>query len=53
MLSLSLLRRPLIAAATLRGFAIGAGVIGLAAFIPTYLEVGAGSPLVAGLALQP
>ncbi len=51
-LPLPMLRRPLIAASTIMGLAIGAGLIGLTAFIPTYLEVGAGlSPLVAGLAL--
>jgi EmrB/QacA subfamily drug resistance transporter len=51
-LPLGLFRRPLITTTTLLGFAIGAGLIGLTAFIPTYLEVGIGaSPLLAGLAL--
>ena len=37
---------------TLMGIAIGAGLIGLTAFVPTYLVIGSGAaPLTAGLAL--
>jgi multidrug resistance protein len=51
-LPLPMLARPIILANVILGFAIGAGLIGLTAFIPTYLEIGAGvSPLIAGLAL--
>lgn len=51
-LPIEVLRRPLIAATTVMGFAIGTGLIGLTAFIPTYLEIGAGvTPLAAGIAL--
>ncbi len=51
-LPLNLFRRPLICATIVLGFAIGAGLIGLTAFVPTYLEIGAGAtPLAAGLAL--
>ncbi len=51
-LPLGLFKRPLITTTTILGLGIGAGLIGLTAFIPTYLQVGTGaSPLVAGLAL--
>lgn len=51
-LPLPMLARPIIASNVILGFAIGAGLIGLTAFIPTYLEIGAGvSPLIAGFAL--
>ena len=51
-LPLTLFRRPIISTTTLLGLGIGAGLIGLTAFVPTYLVVGTGaSPLVAGLAL--
>jgi EmrB/QacA subfamily drug resistance transporter len=51
-LPLSIFRRRIISSTTVLGFAIGVGLVGLTAFIPTYLEVGTGaSPLVAGLAL--
>ncbi len=51
-LPLGLFKRPLITTTTILGLGIGAGLIGLTAFVPTYLQVGTGaSPLVAGLAL--
>lgn len=51
-LPLSIFRRRIISSTTVLGFGIGVGLVGLTAFIPTYLEVGTGaSPLVAGLAL--
>ncbi|MFZ2964812.1 MAG: MDR family MFS transporter [Rhodoglobus sp.] len=51
-LPLGLFRRRIILATTLMGLAIGAGLIGLTAFVPTYLEIGIGAtPLMAGLAL--
>lgn len=51
-LPLGLFKRPLITTTTILGIGIGAGLIGLTAFVPTYLQVGIGaSPLVAGLAL--
>lgn len=51
-LPLSMLRRPIILANVILGFSIGAGLIGLTAYIPTYLEIGAGvTPLIAGFAL--
>lgn len=51
-LPLGLFKRPLITTTTILGLGIGAGLIGLTAFIPTYLQVATGaSPLVAGLAL--
>jgi EmrB/QacA subfamily drug resistance transporter len=51
-LPLSMFRRRIISSTTVLGFGIGIGLVGLTAFIPTYLEVGTGaSPLVAGLAL--
>jgi len=44
--------RPLLRSTNLVGLAVGAALIGLTAFVPTYLVVGLGvSPLVAGLAL--
>lgn len=44
--------RPLLRSTNLVGLAVGAALIGLTAFVPTYLVVGIGvSPLVAGLAL--
>ncbi len=44
--------RPLLRSTNLVGLAVGAALIGLTAFVPTYLVVGlAVSPLVAGLAL--
>lgn len=44
--------RPLLLTTNAVSFAVGASLIGLTAFVPTYLIVGAGtSPLVAGLAL--
>ncbi|MFT4030461.1 MAG: MFS transporter [Protaetiibacter sp.] len=46
------LERPLLRSTNLVGLAMGAAVIGLTAFVPSYLVVGIGvSPLVAGLAL--
>jgi MFS family permease len=51
-LPLTIFRRRIISSTTVLGFGIGVGLVGLTAFIPTYLEVGTGaSPLVAGLAL--
>ncbi|MDL9981559.1 MFS transporter [Microbacterium sp. ASV49] len=51
-LPLHLFQRRIISSTTVLGFGIGVGLVGLTAFIPTYLEVGTGaSPLVAGLAL--
>ncbi|MEP6482610.1 MAG: MFS transporter, partial [Rhodoglobus sp.] len=51
-LPLGLFKRPLITTTSILGLGIGAGLIGLTAFIPTYLQIGTGaSPLVAGLAL--
>ncbi len=51
-LPLSIFRRRIVSSTTVLGFGIGVGLVGLTAFIPTYLEVGTGaSPLVAGLAL--
>lgn len=51
-LPLRVFRRPVIAASTSIGFVFGVAVIGLTAYIPTYLQVGAGvSPLVGGVAL--
>ncbi len=51
-LPLGIFRRRIILATTLMGVAIGAGLIGLTAFVPTYLEIGIGAkPLMAGLAL--
>ena len=51
-LPLGIFRRRIILASTLMGLGIGAGLIGLTAFVPTYLEIGIGaSPLLAGLAL--
>ncbi len=51
-LPLWVLGRPLLRATNLVGLAVGAALIGLTAFVPTYLVVGIGvSPLEAGLAL--
>ncbi|AYF98417.1 MFS transporter [Protaetiibacter intestinalis] len=51
-LPLWVLTRPLLRATNLVGLAVGAALIGLTAFVPTYLVIGLGvSPLVAGLAL--
>lgn len=51
-LPLWVLGRPLLRATNVVGLAVGAALIGLTAFVPTYLVVGLGvSPLVAGLAL--
>lgn len=51
-LPLWVLTRPLLRATNLVGVAVGAALIGLTAFVPTYLVVGIGvPPLVAGLAL--
>lgn len=51
-LPLSIFRRRIVSSTTVLSFGIGMGLVGLTAFIPTYLEVGTGaSPLVAGLAL--
>ncbi len=51
-LPLGIFRRRIILATTLMGVAIGAGLIGLTAFVPTYLVIGIGAtPLTAGLAL--
>jgi MFS family permease len=51
-LPLGIFRRRIILASTLMGLGIGAGLIGLTAFVPTYLEIGIGAtPLMAGLAL--
>ena len=51
-LPMSMLARPIILANVILGFSIGAGLIGLTAYIPTYLEIGAGvTPLIAGFAL--
>lgn len=44
--------RPVVRTTSLVGLAVGAGLIGLTAFVPTYLQVGLGlSPVVAGLGL--
>jgi multidrug resistance protein len=51
-LPLWVLGRPLLRATNIVGLAVGAALIGLTAFVPTYLVVGLDvSPLVAGLAL--
>lgn len=51
-LALWVLTRRLLRATNLVSLAVGAALIGLTAFVPTYLVVGVGaSPLVAGLAL--
>ena len=51
-LPLWVFRRPLLRATNLIGLAVGAALIGLSTYVPTYLVVGLGvSPLVAGLAL--
>jgi len=51
-LPLTIFRRPVIAASTSIGFVFGIALIGLTAYTPTYLQVGAGaSPFVGGLAL--
>jgi MFS family permease len=51
-LPLWVMRRPLLRATNLVGLGVGAALIGLTAFVPTYLVVGLGvSPLVGGLAL--
>jgi len=51
-LPLWVLGRPLLRATNAVGLGVGAAMIGLTAFVPTYLVVGLGvSPLVAGLAL--
>jgi MFS family permease len=51
-LPFALLRRRVILAPIVMGFGIGATLIGLTAFVPTYLEVGLGvAPLLTGLAL--
>lgn len=51
-LSLNLFTRPVVSTTTLIAFAVGAGMMGLTAFVPTYLEIGTGAtPLLAGLAL--
>lgn len=44
--------RPIVRATSIVGLAVGAGLIGLTAFVPTYLQVGLGvDPIVAGLGL--
>src|SRR5690606_13266728 len=51
-LPLWVISRPLLGATNLVGLAVGAALIGLTAFVPSYLVIGLGvSPLVAGLAL--
>ena len=51
-LPLDIFRRRIVSTTTLLSLAIGAGLIGLTAFVPTYLEIGTGTtPLLAGLAL--
>lgn len=51
-LPLAIFRQPVIAASTSIGFVFGVALIGLTAYTPTYLQVGAGvSPLVGGMAL--
>jgi len=51
-LPLAIFRRPVIAASTSIGFVFGVALIGLTAYTPTYLQVGAGvSPFIGGLAL--
>ncbi|WP_187264937.1 MFS transporter [Homoserinibacter sp. GY 40078] len=51
-LPLWVFQRPLLRATNLVGIFIGVAMIGLTAFVPTYLQIGVGaSPLVAGLAL--
>lgn len=51
-LPLGLFKRPIISTSTLLGLVIGGALVGLTAFVPTYLQIGIGaSPLVAGLAL--
>lgn len=51
-LPLSIFRRPVIAASTSMGVVFGVAIIGLTAYIPTYLQVGGGvSPFVGGFAL--
>src|SRR5690606_900272 len=51
-LPLWVMGRPLLRATNLVGLGVGAAMIGLTAFVPTYLVVGTrASPLVAGLAL--
>jgi MFS family permease len=51
-LPLWVIRRPLLGATNLVSFAVGAALIGLTAFVPSYLVIGLGvSPLVGGLAL--
>jgi EmrB/QacA subfamily drug resistance transporter len=50
--ALGLFRRPIVTTTTILGLSVGAGLIGLTAYVPTYLEGGLDvSPLVAGLAL--
>lgn len=51
-LPLAIFRRPVIAASTAISFIFGVALIGLTAYTPTYLQVGAGvSPFVGGIAL--
>jgi MFS family permease len=51
-LALWVLTRPLLRATNLVSLSVGAALIGLTAFVPSYLVIGVGaSPLVAGLAL--
>lgn len=51
-LPLGIFRRRIILSATLIGLGIGAALIGLTAFVPTYLQIGIGAtPLMAGFAL--
>ncbi len=51
-LPLWVLSRPLLRSTNVVGLGVGAALIGLTAFVPTYLQIGLGmSPLVAGLAL--
>ncbi len=51
-LPFTLLARPLLLSTNLLGFFVGAGLIGLTEYVPTYLSVTTGAaPLVAGLAL--
>jgi len=52
-LPLSILRRPVMAVSVGLGIALGIAMIGLAEYVPTYLQIGAGvSPFIAGLALS-
>jgi EmrB/QacA subfamily drug resistance transporter len=51
-LPLGLFRRRLILTTALINLTVGAGLLGLTAFVPTYLQIGIGAtPLLAGLAL--